>query len=112
MSVKIRMTRVGRTNRPQFRIVATDTHSPRDSGHLEILGHYNPIEKDKAKKKYTLNEERIKFWLSKGALPSMTVAKFLRETGIRKGPSPGAAKAPSATATKPAAPAKKKDARS
>lgn len=108
MSVKIRMTRIGRTNRPHFRIVATDTHSPRDGNHLEILGHYNPIETDKAKKKYVLNEERIRFWLSKGALPSVTVAKFLRETGIRKGPSPSAPKAPGAAK----APAKKKDARS
>jgi small subunit ribosomal protein S16 len=111
MSVKIRMTRVGRTNRPHFRIVATDTRSPRDGNHLEILGHYNPIEKDKAKKKYVLHEDRIRYWLSKGALPSVTVSKFLRETGIRTGPSPGAAKAPG---SKPAAaPAgKKKDARS
>jgi len=109
MAVKIRMTRVGRTNRPLFRIVATDIRSPRDGKNLEILGHYSPIETDKAKKKYTIDEERVKHWLSKGALPSMTVAKFLRELGIRKGPAP---KAPKAAADKPAADAKKKDARS
>ena len=38
MTVKLRLTRVGKTKQPQYRIVAADTRSPRDGRFLEILG--------------------------------------------------------------------------
>jgi small subunit ribosomal protein S16 len=76
MAVRIRMKRFGRKNRPYFRIVATDHHSPRDGATIETLGHYDPIEKDETKV-LDLNEERVRYWLSVGAQPSETVASIL-----------------------------------
>ena len=42
MAVKLRLTRVGKTKQPQYRIVAADSRSPRDGRFIEIVGHYNP----------------------------------------------------------------------
>jgi small subunit ribosomal protein S16 len=82
MAVKIRMTRMGRRHIPFFRIHAIDSRSPRDGKIIEKLGHYNPIEKDLAKQ-IVLNRERIEYWLSKGAVPSDTVAQLLLRQGIK-----------------------------
>lgn len=78
MSVKIRMTRMGRRHRPFFRINAVESRTPRDGRILEKLGHYDPLEKD-ADKQYVLNKERIEFWLSQGAVASDTVAEIIKE---------------------------------
>ncbi len=82
MSVKLRMTRIGRRHRPFFRINAVESHTPRDSRILEKLGHYDPIEKDKDKQ-IVLNLERVKFWLDNGAIPSDTVSQILLKQGIK-----------------------------
>jgi small subunit ribosomal protein S16 len=82
MAVKLRMTRIGRRHRPFFRINAVESRTPRDGRILEKLGHYDPIEKDKAKQ-IVLNKERAEYWLSKGAIPSDTVSQILLRTGIK-----------------------------
>jgi small subunit ribosomal protein S16 len=82
MAVKIRMTRMGRRHRPFFRINAMESRNPRDGRILEKLGHYDPLEKDK-EKQVVLNLERIKHWLSLGAIPSDTVAQILLKQGIK-----------------------------
>jgi small subunit ribosomal protein S16 len=81
MAVKIRMKRMGRTNRPEFRIVATDARSPRDGAVLENLGIYHPLEKE-AGKVLRLDDERVKYWLSVGAQPSETIMSILKKRGI------------------------------
>ncbi len=81
MSVKIRMTRMGRRHRPFFRINAVESKTPRDGRILEKLGHYDPIEKN-AEKQLVLNLERVKFWMGQGAVPSDTVAELLVKQGI------------------------------
>ena len=81
MSVKLRMTRMGRRHRPFFRINAIESQNPRDGRILEKLGHYDPIEKDAAKQ-LVLNLDRIKFWLQQGAIPSETVAQIIIKQGI------------------------------
>ena len=81
MSVKLRMTRIGRRHRPFFRINAIESREPRDGRVLEKLGHYDPIEKDQAKQ-IVLNLERVKYWLDKGAIPSDTVSQILLRLGI------------------------------
>jgi small subunit ribosomal protein S16 len=81
MAVKIRMKRVGRTNRPEFRIVAADARSPRDGSVLENLGFYHPLEKDAAKV-LRMDEDRIKHWLSVGAQPSETLVSIFKKRGI------------------------------
>ncbi|MDH7598633.1 MAG: 30S ribosomal protein S16 [Sedimentisphaerales bacterium] len=82
MAVKIRLTRHGRRHRPLFRINAVEARTPRDGKILEMLGHYDPIEKDKSKQ-IVLNTERVKYWLDKGAIPTETVAHLLARCGIK-----------------------------
>ena len=76
MSVKIRMKRVGAKNDPVFRIVVADSRSPRDGKFIEELGTYQPRKKGD---NVTLDLDRAKYWLSKGAQPSETVASFIKK---------------------------------
>ena len=69
------MRRVGKKNSPYYRIVATDMRSPRDGRFLEILGTYDPKEKDV---NFQVDLERVKFWLQRGAQPSDTVRSILK----------------------------------
>jgi small subunit ribosomal protein S16 len=76
MSVKIRMKRIGSKNKPAFRIVVADSRSPRDGRFIEELGTYQPLKRGD---NFSLNVERAKYWLSKGAQPSDTVASFIKK---------------------------------
>jgi small subunit ribosomal protein S16 len=78
MSVKIRMKRVGTKNAPAFRIVVADGRSPRDGKFIEEIGTYQPRKKGE---NFTLDLERAKYWVSKGAQPSDTVASFMKKAG-------------------------------
>ena len=81
MSVKIRMTRMGRRHRPFFRINAVESKTPRDGRILEKLGHFDPIEKN-PEKQLVIDLERVKFWMGKGAIPTDTVAEMLVKQGV------------------------------
>lgn len=81
MAVVLRLKRIGRKNRPFFRICVMDKRTRRDGRAIEELGHYDPLD-PKEGKQFVLNEERAKFWLSQGAQPSETVLSFLKERGI------------------------------
>lgn len=70
------MKRVGTKNTPVFRIVVADSRSPRDGKFIEELGTYQPLKKGN---NYTLDLDRAKYWLSKGAQPSETVASFIKK---------------------------------
>lgn len=74
MPVKIRLARHGAKKRPFYRIVVADSESPRDGRYLENVGTYNPL-KDPAE--VTLEEERIKYWINQGAIPTDTVKSLL-----------------------------------
>jgi small subunit ribosomal protein S16 len=76
MAVRIRLKRIGAKNAPVFRIVVADSRSPRDGRFLEELGTYVPR---RAGENFTLDYERAKYWLSKGAQPSETVASFIKK---------------------------------
>jgi small subunit ribosomal protein S16 len=76
MAVKIRMKRIGTKNTPVFRIVVADARSPRDGKFIEELGTYHPRRKDD---NFTLDIDRAKYWLGKGAQPSETVASFIKK---------------------------------
>jgi small subunit ribosomal protein S16 len=78
MAVKIRMKRVGAKNAPYFRIVVADSRSPRDGRFIEEIGTYQPLKKGD---NFTLNMDRAKYWVSKGAQPSDTVASFIKKAG-------------------------------
>ena len=85
MSVKIRLARAGAKKRPYYKIVAASSRSPRDGRFLERLGSYDPIRATEDPNRLILNEERIKHWLSVGALPTDRVARFLDKAGIVPG---------------------------
>lgn len=78
MSVKIRLKRTGAKNSPVYRIVVADSRSPRDGKFIEELGTYHPTQKGT---NFTLNLERAKYWVGVGALPSETVAAFIKKAG-------------------------------
>ena len=78
MAVKIRMKRIGGKNDPVYRIVVADSRSPRDGKFIEERGTYHPLKKGD---NFSLKLERAKYWLSKGAQPSETVASFIKKAG-------------------------------
>ncbi|MFQ5647545.1 MAG: 30S ribosomal protein S16 [bacterium] len=76
MSVKIRLSRLGSKKRPFYRVVATDSRSPRDGKFIEVLGTYNPLTETPAIK---LDLDKINQWIGKGAVVSETVKKLIRK---------------------------------
>ena len=86
MALKIRMSRGGRRNLPYYRLVVTDSRSPRDSSFIERLGTYNPLLAANDPNRVTLKADRIKHWLSVGAQPSDRVAIMLGKAGIIDAP--------------------------
>ena len=79
--VRIRLKRMGRRNRPFYRINAVEKRNQRDGRVLENLGWYNPESRDEAGQVH-LHEERIRYWLAKGAQPSDTVNDILSRASI------------------------------
>jgi len=90
LAVRIRLSRVGATKRPSYRVVAIDSRRPRDGRALEILGFYDPLTKPAT---VQIDAERLAVWVGKGALPSDTVAKLIKLNG-----SGGSARTPVAEA--------------
>jgi small subunit ribosomal protein S16 len=89
--VKLRLMRMGKKKQPTYRIVATDSRSPRDGRFIEILGHYNPREEPSA---LSVDNDKAVGWLRQGAQPSDTVRRLLTTSGawaIFKGEAPPAA---------------------
>lgn len=76
MAVVIRLARHGKKNSPFYRVVATNKRAPRDGSFLEVLGTFNP-----KNKQIQVDKERIQHWLSKGAVASQTVEKLLAKAG-------------------------------
>ena len=79
MATKIRLKRIGRRNRPFYRLVIMDSRKRRDGAAIEQVGWYNPIAKDDL---YSLKEDRILHWLKEGAQPTDTVHDILRTSGL------------------------------
>ena len=76
MAVKIRLTRFGKKNQPLYRLVAIDEHKKRDGKAIEILGSYNPSDKNNFLK---VNKDRLDYWLSVGAKPTETVKHLIKK---------------------------------
>ena len=76
MAVRIRLTRVGATKRPAYRVIAIDQRRSRDGRALEILGFYDPLTEPAT---VQLQTERISAWIGKGAQPSDTVVRLMRQ---------------------------------
>jgi small subunit ribosomal protein S16 len=97
LAVRIRLTRVGATKRPSYRVVAIDSRKSRDGRSLEILGYYDPLTEPAT---VQIDADRLNAWIAKGAQPSDTVGRLMRQAGLGA----DAAVAPkAATPSKPAA---------
>jgi small subunit ribosomal protein S16 len=84
MSVAIRLSRGGAKKRPYYRIVVTNSRSPRDGKYLEQVGTYNPVLAKDDEKRVTLVEDRVRYWLGVGAQPTDRVARMLDKAGIKE----------------------------
>jgi small subunit ribosomal protein S16 len=80
MSVRLRLTRIGGRKNPVWRVVVADQRAKRDGRVIEIVGHYNAQTEPST---ITLDEERVRDWLARGAQPTDTVRKLLRIQGIQ-----------------------------
>jgi small subunit ribosomal protein S16 len=77
MAVHLRLSRQGAKKAPFYRVVATDSHSPRDGRFLEHIGVYDPTRKPEEIK---FDEPRLQHWLSHGAVPSQTVKELIKRS--------------------------------
>ena len=77
--VKIRLKRMGAHKNPFYRIVVSDSRSPRDGRFIEEVGYYDPM---KEPKEIKINEELAKKWLANGAQPTDTVKSLFKKSGI------------------------------
>lgn len=78
--LSIRLTRMGRKNRPFYRVVVVDSRKPRDGSFIEILGHYDPLQKQAA---IEIDTDKVEQWMEKGARPSDTVRSLLKKVNRR-----------------------------
>mgnify|MGYP001828488234 FL=1 len=84
MSLKIRLSRGGAKKRPFYRIVVADSRSPRDGRYIEKIGTFNPLLPRDSEDRIQLDTDRVKHWLSNGALPTDRVLRFLDAEGLMK----------------------------
>jgi small subunit ribosomal protein S16 len=84
MSLKIRLARGGAKKRPYYRIVIADARSPRDGRFIERIGTYDPLKGKDDAARVTLDAEKAKAWLAKGAQPTDRVLRFLDAAGLVK----------------------------
>jgi len=75
MAVVLRLSRAGTHKAPFYHVVATDSRKPRDGRYLEDVGIYDPTRKPEL---IQLKQDRVDFWLRRGARPSETVAAVLK----------------------------------
>jgi len=80
--VRIRLRRIGKRHQPSYRIVVTDSESPRNGRFIENIGFYNPRDEPPT---IEIDAERARYWLSVGAQPSEPAARLLRNVGVLVG---------------------------
>ena len=86
MALKIRLARGGSKKHPFYRIVVAEASSPRDGRFVERLGSYDPMVPKDHENRVSLKDERIKFWMSKGAKPTLRIHKILAAAGLLDAP--------------------------
>lgn len=84
MAVALRLSRGGAKKRPYYRVVVSDSRSPRDGKYLEQVGTYNPLLAKDDENRVRLIEDRVRYWLSVGAQPTDRVARMLDKAGIKE----------------------------
>lgn len=82
MATKIRLQRGGAKKKPFYRVVIADSRAPRDGKFIEKIGRFNPLlPKDNAER-LVIDQERVKHWLNKGAVPTERVAILIDGLGL------------------------------
>jgi len=79
LATKIRLKRIGRRNRPFYRLIVIDSRKKRDGAAIEQVGWYNPIADENS---YDIKGDRVLHWLGEGAIPSDAVKKIMRQEGL------------------------------
>ena len=87
--LKIRLSMGGVRKRPIYKIVIADSRYPRDGKFLEKVGSFNPLLPKEKKERIKVEAERIKYWISKGAKPTLRVSRILGEAELMPMPKPG-----------------------
>jgi small subunit ribosomal protein S16 len=72
------LRRTGKTKKPSYRIVIADSRAPRDGAFVEVVGTYDPLTEPAT---VTVDGERVREWIRRGATPSDTVEKLLKRAG-------------------------------
>src|SRR5919202_5969462 len=86
MALAIRLSRGGAKKRPYYRIVVADSRAPRDGRFIEKVGAYDPMKRRDDPARITLETEKVRAWLAKGAQPTDRVLRFLDAAGLMKRP--------------------------
>ena len=84
MSVALRLSRGGSKKRPYYKVVVSNSRSPRDGKYLEQVGTYNPLLAKDDENRVRLIEDRVRYWLGVGAQPTDRVARMLDKAGIKE----------------------------
>ena len=87
--LKIRLSMGGAKKRPIYKIVVADSRFPRDGRFIEKVGSFNPLLPKTKKERITLEVDRIKHWISKGAKPTLRVSRILGESEVLPMPPKG-----------------------
>ena len=82
MSLKIRLARAGSKKRPYYHVVVADARSPRDGRFIEAIGKWNPMLEKGSADRVTIDGDKAKDWIAKGAQPTDRVLRFLAEAGV------------------------------
>jgi len=82
LAVKIRLMRVGKKKQPSYRVVVSDSRSPRDGRFIEKIGFYNPLLAKDHADRVKLDLEKAREWMKKGATASDRVHRFLANAGL------------------------------
>ena len=87
--LRIRLSMGGVRKRPIYKIVIADGRYPREGKFIEKIGSYNPLLPKDKKERIKIEAERVKYWMSKGAQPTLRVSRLLGELQIMPMPKPG-----------------------
>ena len=87
--LKIRLSMGGVRKRPVYKIVVADSRAPRDGRFVEKIGLFNPLLPKDKKERIKVEAERVKYWISKGAKPTLRVSRILGEAKLMPMPKPG-----------------------
>lgn len=77
--LRIRFSRTGKVGQPSYRIVVAEHRSPVKGRYIEMLGNYMPARKPKV---VAVKQDRVTYWISKGAIPTDSVAALLKGQGM------------------------------